>query len=94
MGIINSMIVEKTEEKIVKYIKNKGQASPKELFDYLEISDRAVRKQLKKLDLKVKESAIFKETGRKLIEESKNKTNDSEKNKKNNKARFYGPKPE
>ena len=43
------MIAEKTEEKIVKYIKSRGQASPKELFDYLELSDRAIRKQLKKL---------------------------------------------
>ena len=42
-------MAEKTQEKIVKYIKSRGQASPKELFDYLELSDRAIRKQLKKL---------------------------------------------
>ena len=42
-------MTEKTEEKIIKYIKAKGQVSGKELFDYLEISDRAIRKQLKKL---------------------------------------------
>lgn len=40
---------EKTEEKIIKYIRTKGQVSGKELFDHLEISDRAIRKQLKKL---------------------------------------------
>lgn len=42
-------MIEKTEEKIIKYIKIKGQVSPKELFDHFDISDRAIRKQLKKL---------------------------------------------
>ena len=42
-------MAEKTQEKIAKYIEIRGQVSPKELFDYLEISDRAIRKQLKKL---------------------------------------------
>ncbi|OGI18421.1 MAG: hypothetical protein A3B68_02025 [Candidatus Melainabacteria bacterium RIFCSPHIGHO2_02_FULL_34_12] len=40
---------EKTEEKIIKYLRAKGQVSGKELFDHFEISDRAIRKQLKKL---------------------------------------------
>lgn len=39
----------KTRDKIIDYIKEKKQVSPKELSDYLEISDRAIRKQLKKL---------------------------------------------
>ena len=42
-------MIEKTEEKIIKYIKDKGQVSGKELFDHFELSDRAIRKQLKKL---------------------------------------------
>lgn len=42
-------MLEKTEEKIIKYIRAKGQVSGKELFDHFEISDRAIRKQLKKL---------------------------------------------
>ena len=36
----------KTSEKIIQYIKNNGHASGRELADYLELSDRAVRKQL------------------------------------------------
>src|SRR3989339_508312 len=36
----------KTSEKIIKYIKAKGQATGSELADYLDISDRGVRKQL------------------------------------------------
>lgn len=39
----------KTSEKIIKYITSKGQASGKELTDFLDITDRAVRKQLKTL---------------------------------------------
>jgi len=39
----------KTSQKILNYIKNKGQASGNELADYLDISSRAVRKQLSKL---------------------------------------------
>jgi phosphoribosylpyrophosphate synthetase len=39
----------KTSEKIIEYIKKNRQATGKELSDYLEISDRAVRKQLSKL---------------------------------------------
>lgn len=39
----------KTSDKILDYIKLKKQVSPKELVDYLEISQRAVFKQLKKL---------------------------------------------
>ncbi len=42
-------MIEKTEEKIIKYIKDKDQVSGKELFDHFELSDRAIRKQLKKL---------------------------------------------
>ena len=38
-----------TKEKIVQYIKNKGQATGSELSDYLGITDRAVRKQLSSL---------------------------------------------
>jgi len=36
----------KTSEQIIKYLKEKGQTTGKELTDFLEISDRAVRKQL------------------------------------------------
>lgn len=36
----------KTSERIIKYLKEKGQTTGKELTDFLEISDRAVRKQL------------------------------------------------
>ena len=39
----------KTSEKIVKYITNNNQASGKELADFLNITDRAVRKQLRTL---------------------------------------------
>ena len=42
-------MTEKTEEKIIKYVRAKIHVSGKELFDHLEISDRAIRKQLKKL---------------------------------------------
>lgn len=35
----------KTAEKIINYIKKNSQASGRELADYLELSDRAVRKQ-------------------------------------------------
>lgn len=38
-----------TSAKIIEYIKSKGQAEGKELFDHFELSDRAIRKQLKKL---------------------------------------------
>lgn len=38
-----------TSAKIIEYIASKGQVEGKELFDYFELSDRAVRKQLKKL---------------------------------------------
>jgi DeoR/GlpR family transcriptional regulator of sugar metabolism len=34
----------KTSQKIIDYIKENNQASGRELSDYLEISDRAVRK--------------------------------------------------
>lgn len=40
---------EKTSEKIIKYIEDKGQASGDELARYLAITTRAVRKQLSKL---------------------------------------------
>src|SRR3990167_8431642 len=40
---------EKTSEKILKYIKNKGQATGNELARYLAITPRAVRKQLNSL---------------------------------------------
>lgn len=40
-----------TEEKIIQYIKEKGQATGKELSDFLGITDRAVRKQTSKLYL-------------------------------------------
>jgi DNA-binding Lrp family transcriptional regulator len=38
-----------TSSKIIEYISKNSQASGKELADYLELTDRAVRKQLKKL---------------------------------------------
>jgi len=40
---------EKTSQKILKYIENKGQASGNELAQYLAITTRAVRKQLNNL---------------------------------------------
>lgn len=39
----------KTSEKIIKYIKEKGQVTGAELSDFLDISDRGVRKQLSSL---------------------------------------------
>lgn len=39
----------KTSEKIIDYIKQRGQATGSELADFLNISDRAVRKQLNNL---------------------------------------------
>lgn len=39
----------KTSEKIIEYIKSRGQATGSELAEYLELSDRAVRKQLASL---------------------------------------------
>lgn len=39
----------KTSEKIISYIKQRGQATGSELADFLNISDRAVRKQLNNL---------------------------------------------
>lgn len=39
----------KTSQKIIEYIKNRGQATGSELADFLNISDRAVRKQLNNL---------------------------------------------
>ena len=39
----------KTSQKIIEYIKKRGQSSGSELAGYLEISDRAVRKQLSSL---------------------------------------------
>jgi len=39
----------KTSQKIIKYIKKRGQVTASELTDFLDISDRAVRKQLKSL---------------------------------------------
>jgi DNA-binding transcriptional ArsR family regulator/hypoxanthine-guanine phosphoribosyltransferase len=50
----------KTSEKIIEYIRKKGQVSGAELSDYLEITDRAVRKQLRLLV----ESDILKKEGR------------------------------
>src|SRR3989344_2556574 len=41
-----SFMDEKTSEKIIKYIENKGQATGNELAHYLTITTRAVRKQL------------------------------------------------
>ncbi len=38
-----------TSKKILEYIKNKGQATGSELSDIIDISDRAIRKQLSKL---------------------------------------------
>jgi len=38
-----------TSKKIIEYIKKRGQVATSELADYLEISDRAVRKQLKNM---------------------------------------------
>ena len=40
---------ENTTEKIINYVKEMRQVSGKELFDHFELSDRAIRKQLKKL---------------------------------------------
>lgn len=42
-------MAENTSQKILTYIQKKRQASGKELADYLMLSDRAVRKQLKQL---------------------------------------------
>ena len=39
----------KTSEKIIKYIQDREQATGSELSDYLDITDRAVRKQLNSL---------------------------------------------
>ncbi|MBM3255957.1 MAG: HTH domain-containing protein [Candidatus Moranbacteria bacterium] len=39
----------KTSEKILDFLKNKGQSSGSELAEFLEMTDRAVRKQLKNL---------------------------------------------
>ena len=39
----------KTSQKIIDLLKEKGQIAPSELVDLLELSDRAIRKQLKKL---------------------------------------------
>jgi predicted ArsR family transcriptional regulator len=39
----------KTSQKIIDYIRSSGQATAPELVDYLGITDRAVRKQLKSL---------------------------------------------
>lgn len=36
----------KTSEKIIKYVQKNSQASGSELAEFLELSDRAVRKQL------------------------------------------------
>ncbi len=41
--------MKKTSEKIIEYIAKRGQASGQELADYLGITDRAVRKQLRSL---------------------------------------------
>ena len=38
-----------TSEKIINFLEKKKQASGSELADFLEITDRAVRKQLKRL---------------------------------------------
>ena len=43
------MSIMDTEEKIIEYIKEKGQATGKQLADFLGITDRAVRKQIGKL---------------------------------------------
>jgi hypoxanthine-guanine phosphoribosyltransferase len=48
----------KTSEKIIDYIKNKGQASGNELADFLGITTRAVRKQLANL---LQEKVIYKQ---------------------------------
>ena len=40
----------KTSERIIDYIERNGQASGRELADYLGITDRAVRKQLKSME--------------------------------------------
>lgn len=48
---------EKTSEKILKYIENKGQATGNELSDHLAITTRAVRKQLGNL---LEEGKIYK----------------------------------
>lgn len=44
--------MDNTEQKIIAYINKKGQATGKELSDFLGITDRAVRKQIGKLYLK------------------------------------------
>lgn len=44
----------KTSEKIIEYIRQKNQASAKELADFLELSDRAVFKQLDNLSTEKK----------------------------------------
>lgn len=47
----------KTSQKIIEYIKNRGQATGSELADFLNISDRAARKQLNNL---LKSDSLYK----------------------------------
>ncbi len=47
----------KTSEKIIQYLKDKGKTAPKQLSDYLEVTPRAVFKQLRQL---LKEGRISK----------------------------------
>lgn len=51
------MAINKTSDKILGYIKGKGQASGKDITDYLDITSRAVRKQLANL---VEDGKIYK----------------------------------
>ena len=48
----------KTSDKIIQYIKEKGRITPKQLSDYLEITPRAVFKQLRQLFIEGKISKI------------------------------------
>ena len=50
-------MAEKTSEKILEYIRNKGQATGDDLSRYLGITSRAVRKQLSNL---LEEDALYK----------------------------------
>lgn len=54
------LMQEKTSEKIISYIKEKGQATASELTDFLAISERAVFKQLANLIVKEKLAKIGK----------------------------------
>lgn len=67
-----------TSAKIIEYIASKGQVEGKELFECFELSDRAIRKQLKKLF----EAGILLKAGKppKVFYHVKEKVNEQENN--------------